>query len=256
MMQAQQAAKPETRPGPLFVAIDTPDPARARATIAAVAPHAGGIKLGLEFFVAQGPEGVRAALPPGVPLFLDLKLHDIPNTVAGAVRSALALSPTFLTLHASGGRAMMQAAAEAVRESAQGNAPGNAPGNAQGNRCRLLAVTVLTSLDDADLASVGQQAPSLDQVRRLAALAQESGLAGIVCSPAEVAAARAETGPGFTLMVPGIRPAWAEAQDQKRIMTPAEALAAGADHIVVGRPITGAPDPAAAARRIVEEMMG
>jgi orotidine-5'-phosphate decarboxylase len=225
-------------PGPLFVAIDTPDRTRATALIAAVAPYAGGIKLGLEFFVAAGPEGVRAVLPPGVPLFLDLKLHDIPNTVAGAVRSALAVSPTFLTIHASGGRAMMQAAAEAVR----------------GSGCRLLAVTVLTSLDDDDLGSVGQQTPSLDQVRRLAVLAKSAGLSGIVCSPAEVAAARAEVGADFTLMVPGIRPAWAEAQDQKRIMTPGEALAAGADHIVVGRPITGAPEPADAARRIVAEI--
>lgn len=227
-----------SRPGPLFVAIDTQDADHARSLIAAVCPYAGGVKLGLEFFVARGPEGVRAAMPEGVPLFLDLKFHDIPNTVAGAVRSASALAPAFMTIHAAGGRAMMRAAAEA----------------AKGSGCRLLAVTVLTSLDDADLGSVGQIGPSIDQVRRLAALARESGMDGIVCAPREVAAVRAEVGSGFMLMVPGIRPTWAETGDHKRAMTPAEALAAGADHIVVGRPITGAADPAEAARRIMAEI--
>ncbi|HLG88871.1 MAG TPA: orotidine-5'-phosphate decarboxylase [Alphaproteobacteria bacterium] len=229
-----------SRPGPLFVAIDTQEVDRARALIAAVGTHAGGVKLGLEYFVARGPEGVRAVMQPDVPLFLDLKFHDIPNTVAGAVRSALALRPAFMTIHAAGGRTMMRAAADAAR----------------GSGCRLLAVTVLTSLDDADLASVGQSGPSLDQVRRLAALARESGADGIVCAPSEVAAIRAEVGPDFTLMVPGIRPVWAAAGDQKRAMPPKEAVAAGADHIVVGRPITGAADPAEAARRIMAEIEG
>ncbi len=232
------AAPASSRPGPLFVAIDTPEIGRATDLVRAVAPAAGGIKLGLEFFTANGPDGVRRVLPEGTPLFLDLKFHDIPNTVAGAVRSALALAPSFLTLHAAGGGAMMRAAAEA----------------AAGSDCRLLAVTVLTSLDAGDLASVGQLGPTLDQVRRLALLARASGANGIVCAPHEVAAVRAETGPDFTLMVPGIRPAWAAAGDQKRVMSPAEALAAGADHIVVGRPITGAADPAEAARRILDEM--
>jgi orotidine-5'-phosphate decarboxylase len=231
-------APASSRPGPLFVAIDTPEIGRAADLVRAVAPSAGGIKLGLEFFTANGPDGVRRVLPDGTPLFLDLKFHDIPNTVAGAVRSALALAPSFLTLHAAGGGAMIRAAAEA----------------ASGGGCRLLAVTVLTSLDASDLASVGQLGPTLDQVRRLALLARESGADGIVCAPHEVAAVRAETGPDFTLMVPGIRPAWAAAGDQKRVMSPAEALAAGADHIVVGRPITGAADPAEAARRILGEM--
>ena len=226
------------RPRPLFVAVDTQDTARAASLIAAVAPHAGGIKLGLEFFASHGPAGVRQVRPDAVPLFLDLKFHDIPNTVAGAIKSALPLAPTFMTLHASGGRAMMRAAADA----------------AAGSGCRLLAVTVLTSLDDSDLTSVGQQAPALDQVRRLALLAREAGMDGIVCAPHEVAAIRAETGPDFILMVPGIRPGWAEAGDQKRVMTPAEAVGAGASYIVVGRPITAAADPGAAAARIAEEL--
>lgn len=235
---APRAMDAVPRPGPLFVAIDTPDLEQARSLIDSVRSVAGGIKLGLEFFTAQGPAEVRVALPPAVPLFLDLKFHDIPNTVAGAVRSALALAPAFMTLHAAGGRAMLRAAVEA----------------AQGSTCRLLAVTVLTSLDDGDLASVGQRGPSLDQVRRLAVLAKESGIDGIVCAPSEVAAVRAELGLDFTLMVPGIRPAWAASGDQKRVMSPAAAMAAGANHIVVGRPITGASDPAEAARRIIAEI--
>ena len=158
--ETQFPAPAPSRPGPLFVAIDTHDRDRARALIAAVGPYAGGVKLGLEFFAAEGPDGVRAVMPPGVPLFLDLKFHDIPNTVAGAVGSALRLGPSFMTLHAAGGRAMMRKAAEMARES--------------GGVCRLLAVTVLTSLDDADLASVGQVGPALDQVRKLAALDRKS----------------------------------------------------------------------------------
>lgn len=239
MNLSSPASRPvANRPGPLFVAIDTQDTARAQALIAAVAPVAGGVKIGLEFFSVHGPAGIRQVLPQGTPLFLDLKFHDIPNTVAGAVRSALALRPAFLTLHAAGGVAMMQAAVEA----------------ATGSGCRILAVTVLTSLDESDLTAVGQTGPVRDQVRRLASLARESGVDGIVCAPHEVAAVRADSGPGFTLMVPGIRPAWAAAGDQKRVMAPGEVLAAGADHIVVGRPITGAADPAAAARRILDEI--
>ena len=234
---AQQDAA-RMQPGRLFVAVDTPDRDRASALVRTLGDNVGGIKLGLEFFAAEGPDGVRAVMAGGQPLFLDLKLHDIPNTVAGAVRSALSLKPAFMTVHTSGGPAMMRAAADA----------------AAGSNCRLLGVTVLTSLDDADLSRVGQQGPALAQVRRLALLARESGLNGIVCAPHEVAAVRAETGPGFAIVVPGIRPAWAEAGDQKRAMSPAQAMAAGADHLVVGRPITGAADPAEAARRILAEI--
>ena len=224
----------------IFVAIDTPELDAASGLAARLGPVVGGIKLGLEFFVAQGPAGIRKVVEPNVaaPLFLDLKLHDIPNTVAGGVRSAARLKPAFVTIHASGGEAMMRAAAEAAKASAT----------------RLLGITVLTSLDDDDLAAVGQARPGADQVRRLAALAQASGLDGVVCAPPEVALLRADCGPDFTLVVPGVRPEWAGADDQKRVMTPAEAVANGADYLVVGRPITRAADPAQAARRIAAEL--
>jgi orotidine-5'-phosphate decarboxylase len=225
---------------PIFCAIDTPDKARA----AALARALGGVvnlKLGLEFFVANGPAAVRD-VAGDAPLFLDLKLHDIPNTVAGAVRSAAALEPLLLTLHAGGGAAMMRAAAEAATQ-AQGR-----------RRMKLLGVTVLTSLDDSDLAATGQRGPAGEQVRRLALLARDSGLDGVVCAPQEVAMLRQACGAGFLLVVPGIRPAGAAAGDQKRVMGPREALAAGADYLVIGRPITAAPDPAAAARAILAEI--
>ncbi|WP_114392119.1 orotidine-5'-phosphate decarboxylase [Oleisolibacter albus] len=243
---ASAGTGPLTPGGRVFVALDMPDVEGARAMAARVAGHVGGVKLGLEFFLAQGPAGIRAAMAGlDLPLFLDLKLHDIPNTVAGAVRSAAALAPRFLTVHAAGGPAMLRAAATAAREEA---ARLGKP------RMRILAVTVLTSLGDEDLAAVGQAAPAAAQVRRLALLARDSGVDGIVCSPAEVAALRPELGPDVALMVPGIRPAWAAANDQKRVMTPRQAVEAGADHLVIGRPITGDADPAAAAARIAAEL--
>jgi orotidine-5'-phosphate decarboxylase len=226
----------------IFVSIDTPETASARGLAESLADTVGGIKLGLEFFVGQGPAGIRSVVSGiGLPLFIDLKLHDIPNTVAAAVRAMLPLQPTFLTIHTSGGPAMMRAAAEAASMTDL-------------QRPRLLGVTVLTSLDDDDLVSVGQSVPVLDQARRLAALAQSSGLDGIICSPAEVAALRADCGPDFVLMVPGIRPAGSAVGDQKRVMTPRDAVEQGADYLVIGRPITQASDPAAAARSIVEEL--
>jgi len=231
----------------IFCAVDTTDIDSARRIAAQVNGAVGGIKLGLEFFIAQGPAGVRAVIgEDGPPLFLDLKLHDIPNTVASGVRAALPLKPAFMTIHTSGGGAMMRAAADAA---ASGGVASGGVG-----RPKILAVTVLTSLDAGDLESVGQAVPVADQVTRLALLARDSGVDGVVCSPAEVALLRAACGPDFILMVPGIRPVWAATNDQKRIMTPAEAVAAGADHLVIGRPITGAADPAAAARRIVAEI--
>ncbi|HZS81773.1 MAG TPA: orotidine-5'-phosphate decarboxylase [Stellaceae bacterium] len=232
------------RDNPIYCAIDTADPEAARALAGAVSPFVGGLKLGLEFCTANGPAAARRVAGE-VPLFLDLKLHDIPNTVAGAVRAAAALGPALLTLHCAGGKAMMEAAAAAAKEAAP-------PG---GRRMQLLGVTVLTSLGDDDLDEVGQRGPALDQARRLAALARRAGLDGIVCSPLEVAALRRECGRDFLLVVPGIRPASARgADDQKRVMTAREAIAAGADHLVIGRPITAAPDPAAAARAIASEI--
>lgn len=226
----------------LFCALDTTDLSKAQALACALAGRIGGLKLGLEFFVANGPAGVRAVMDTAaVPLFLDLKFHDIPNTVAGAVRAAVALRPAYLTLHSSGGLAMMQAArTEAAERAAALGVP----------RPKLLGVTVLTSLSESDLRRVGMTAPMESQVLRLAEMAKMAGLDGIVCSPQEVRAVRIACGADFTLMVPGIRPVGAEAGDQKRAATPAQALADGADYLVIGRPITQAEDPAAAVAAI------
>ncbi len=241
MTETRATIEPKER---IFVALDAPEVARAAHLAQALRGAVGGVKIGKELFSAQGPEGVRA-VAGGERLFLDLKFHDIPNTVAGAVRSALHLRAFMLTLHASGGRAMMQAAAEAAREAAE---------DLEAPRPKLLAVTVLTSLDEDDLEAVGQRGPLGEQVRRLAALARAAGLDGAVCGPQEIATLRADCGPDFDLVVPGIRPSWAPAGDQKRVMSPAEAVSAGADYLVVGRPITAQPDPLAAARRIAAEL--
>lgn len=219
----------------LIVALDTTDPARAQALAAAVAPACGLVKLGLEFFLANGAPGYRAI--EGRPVFLDLKLHDIPNTVAGGVRAVLPLAPRMLTIHASGGAAMIEAARRACEAAGEG-------------RPILLAVTVLTSLDAAALAATGVADSPQAQVLRLARLAIDAGADGLVCSPHEVAAIRAALGSAPKLVVPGIRPAGAAASDQARTMTPAEAVGAGADWIVVGRPITAAADPGRAATEI------
>ena len=226
----------------LFVAIDTPEVARASALARAVAPVGCGIKLGLEFFAANGPQGVRAvvAAVPNAPLFLDLKFHDIPNTVAAAMRAALTLKPFMLNVHAAGGTAMMTAAAEAARDTTP--------------HPLVIAVTVLTSLDDTDLNSVGQNGPAADQAVRLARLARAAKLDGVVCSAHEAASLRAACGPDFKLIVPGIRPAGSAVGDQKRVMGPKEAIEAGADFLVVGRPITEAADPVAAACAIIADI--
>jgi orotidine-5'-phosphate decarboxylase len=229
----------------LLVAIDTPELDGAMRLARSLAGACGGIKLGLEFFSANGPQGVAKVLASGAKLFLDLKFHDIPNTVAGAMRAAAALGPFMLNVHASGGKAMMEAAAAAAAEGAA---------KARKPKPLVLAVTVLTSLGEEELSAVGQHGSTADQVKRLAVLAQKSGLDGVVCSAREVAALRAECGPDFKLVVPGIRPTWSSAQDQKRIMSPADAIRQGADYLVVGRPITGAPDPKAAARSIAQEI--
>ncbi len=224
----------------VFVALDTADVERAVSLAASLAGLVGGIKLGKAFFTANGPQGVKRAAA-GLPVFLDLKFHDIPATVADAVRAAISLAPVMLTVHASGGAGMMRAAADAAQEAGT-------------NRPLVLGVTVLTSLGEDDLAATGLAGPVSDQVMRLARLAQAGGLDGVVCSAREVAALRAECGADFKLVVPGIRPAGAGADDQKRTATPAEAIAAGADYLVVGRPITGADDPAQAARAILDEI--
>jgi len=217
---------------PVYVALDTTDLDAAKAMAGKVRNHVGGIKLGLEFFSANGPDGVREMAGLGLPIFLDLKLHDIPNTVAKAVQALHPLQPAILNVHAAGGRAMM--------EDAKAAAPSGT---------KVIAVSVLTSLDEDDLASIGVAADPHAQVARLTALAREAGLDGIVCSGAEVAAAKKAWPDGF-FVVPGVRPADASAGDQKRVVTPREALDAGASILVVGRPITQAPDPDQAARAI------
>jgi orotidine-5'-phosphate decarboxylase len=226
---------------PVFVALDTTDLDQAIAWANAAQPHVGGVKLGLEFFNSNGPDGVRRIVDLGLPVFLDLKFHDIPNTVAGAVRAVTGLGAAIVNVHASGGSAMLTAAAEAAAEYGE-------------NRPLVIAVTVLTSLDDGDLASVGQAAPAASQAERLARLTLSCGLDGVVCSSAEITALRAACGKDFRLIVPGIRPTWASAGDQKRIMTPRQARDLGANILVIGRPITGSDDPAAAAARIAEEL--
>jgi len=217
---------------PIYVAIDTPDLARAKAIATRTRAHVGGIKLGLEFFCAHGQAGVRDMSELGLPIFLDLKLHDIPNTVAKAVQALSPIEPAILTVHASGGRAML--------EDAKAAAPVHT---------KVVAVTMLTSLDATDLAATGVGGTAHDQVLRLADLAHESGIDGIVCSGAEVAAAKAAWPKGF-FVVPGVRPANGPVGDQKRVVTPRAALDAGASILVVGRPITQAEDPDAAARAI------
>jgi orotidine-5'-phosphate decarboxylase len=218
---------------PIYVAIDTPDLDRAREIAGQVRGHVGGLKLGLEFFCARGPDGVRDMAAFGLPIFLDLKLHDIPNTVAKAVQSLRTLEPAILTGHVAGGRAMLEDARAAA---------------AAGTK--VVGVTVLTSLDDGDLADIGVAAAAQRQVERLAALAREAGLDGIVCSGHEVAAAKALWPDGF-FVVPGVRlPGPAVHGDQKRVMTPRQALDAGASILVVGRPITRADAPVLAAREI------
>lgn len=217
---------------PIYVAIDTSDLEQAKGLAKAVKRHAGGLKLGLEFFAANGPGGVQEIAHLGLPLFLDLKLHDIPNTVAKAIHALRALEPAVLTVHGAGGRAML--------EEAKAAAPA---------ATKVVAVTVLTSLDEDDLKATGVNGNPHDQVNRLAGLARSAGLDGIVCSGNEVTAARKAWGSGF-FVVPGIRPAEGSSADQKRVMTPRKAMDAGASILVIGRPVTAAADPDEALRAI------
>ena len=221
---------------PIYVALDTPELGQATALAQSLAPYVGGFKLGLEFFMAQGPAGVRAMGALGRPIFLDVKLHDIPNTVGGAIRALGDLDVAIVNVHAAGGRAMMEAARAAAPAA-----------------CKVIAVTVLTSLEAEDLVQCGVQDGPAAQVARLADLSRAAGLDGIVCSAHEVAARRAAWPQGL-FVVPGIRPAGSDVGDQKRIMTPKDALAAGASILVIGRPITSAPDPARAAAEIAASL--
>lgn len=219
---------------PLIAALDTADLDRLEELAAALGPHVGYLKVGLEAYIAHGPAAVTAAAAHGQ-VFLDVKLHDIPTTVAGAVRAAAELGVDLLTVHASGGAAMVAAAAEAAPD------------------VGILAVTVLTSLDEADLARLGQ-ASLADQVVQLAALAWEAGAAGVVCAPSEVAAVRAAIGPAGLVVTPGIRLAGDSPDDQARVATPRAARDAGASHIVMGRSLTRADDPAAVAQSILADL--
>jgi orotidine-5'-phosphate decarboxylase len=221
---------------PIFVAMDTRDVHRAAAIARDVCGIAGGMKLGLEFFLANGHEGVIRVAEHRMPIFLDLKLHDIPNTVAKAVESIAPLAPAILTVHAAGGREMMAAA--------KASAPAGT---------KVVAVTVLTSLDATDLAQTGVTGSPADQVKRLAELAVEAGIDGIVCSGEEVAAVRDLWPEGF-FVVPGVRPEGAEVADQKRVVTPFDALNDGASVLVIGRPITAAADPGQAIREIAASL--
>lgn len=230
------------RPGDrIFTALDTTDANRAAALAGHLGGLVGGAKIGKEFFTANGPSGVRHVARAGLPIFIDLKWHDIPNTVAGAVRAALSMKPAIVNVHAAGGAAMMRAAVAAASE-------------AGGDRPLVLAVTVLTSMDNDDLSATGVSGAVGEQVVRLARLAQDSDVDGVVCSAMEIHALREACGPAFKLLVPGIRPAWAVAGDQKRVMTPREAVDRGADYLVIGRPITGAANPVEAARSIADEL--
>lgn len=230
---------------PIIVALDVPDVARAVALAAQVAPYVGAFKVGKELFVSAGPDFVRQLRGTGVAVFLDLKFHDIPNTVAKAVAAAVRLDVQMLTIHTSGGSEMMRAAESAAQETAR-TLSRPAP--------LVLGVTVLTSMDSAALAELGGETDVTRQVERLARLAAGSGLRGLVCSPLELPTLREVLPATMELVTPGIRTGAEKADDQKRTLSPAEALRLGATWLVVGRPITAAPDPAAAARGILESV--
>ncbi|MDA2807684.1 orotidine-5'-phosphate decarboxylase [Nocardiopsis suaedae] len=218
---------------PIAVAIDAPEIETAARWASAVAPHVSTVKVGLELYLRYGPEVITTVRGANrVSVFLDLKLHDIPATVAGAARNVARLKPSILTVHAAGGRDMVRAAVEAAPDTT------------------IAAVTVLTSLDDAELERIGMVGPASDAARRLAELAVEAGAGALVCSPHEVAQLRADVGPDVRLITPGVRPAGADRGDQARVATPEQALASGADLLVIGRPITRAADPGAAAASI------
>lgn len=230
---------------PIICALDTPDEFEAAAIAEEVRPHVGAVKLGLEFFTANGAAGVSHITKLGLPVFLDLKFHDIPNTVAKAIAATAGMNMFMMTVHTTGGRAMMQAAIDASDRVAQVTGK---------ERPLVIGVTVLTSLDQDDISLLGFQNTVQNQVLHLADLAQSAGLDGIVCSPYEIAAIRKQLGDDLTLVVPGIRPDGSAVGDQKRTLTPKEALDRGADYLVIGRPITEANDRAKAAADIASTL--
>ena len=230
---------------PIYCALDTVDIAKAISLAKALVGTVGGMKLGLEFFSSNGADGFKSVAETGMPIFLDLKFHDIPNTVAGAIRAVAPLGPKMLTIHTLGGPDMMRRAADTAVEEAL---------KLGKNKPSVIGVTMLTSMDDSDAAAIGVATSVQDQVVRLAELAVKNGLDGIVCSPKEIALVRAVTPPNFKLVVPGIRPEGSAAGDQKRVMTPLAAREAGADILVIGRPITQAENPARAANEIAKTL--
>lgn len=222
----------------LIVALDVPNFEAAKAIVERLGDSVSWYKVGKQLFTAEGPEMIRYLKSKGKNVFLDMKYHDIPNTVGQAIRSAARIGADIINVHASGGPAMLAAAAEAARETGK----------------IVIAVTVLTSMDQEQLSAIGIDVTPAEQVTRLAKLTKEGGLAGVVCSPREISLVQDACGKDFITVVPGIRPAWAAANDQKRIMTPGEAAAVGATYIVVGRPIIAAEDPVAAAMKVREEL--
>ena len=230
---------------PIFPSLDVDTVEEAMAIARQIKPYVGGLKVGLQFFNRTGPDGVRAMAELGLPVFLDLKLHDIPNTVEKAAWAAAALGVQFLTIHCAGGAAMMRAALVGAAEGAT---------EAGFKPPMILGVTVLTSLEDKDLTAMGWQSSPQEKVMKLARVAQKAGIKGLVASPQELTALHDEFGAQFSYMIPGIRPAGSDANDQKRVMTPVDALHAGATYLVIGRPITAAPDPGRAAADIWEDI--
>lgn len=228
---------------PIICALDTTDVAHAAHLAEELRGHVGAIKLGLEYFTANGAAGVHQITEKKIPVFLDLKFHDIPNTVSKAIRATAGINTFMMTVHTQGGRAMLQAAIDASNEVASMTGK---------ERPLIIGVTVLTSMDQDDLVMIGVRDQVHDQVKRLADLAQSCGLDGVVCSPYEIALLRKACGYDFTLVVPGIRPDGSNTDDQKRIMTPKQAVEKGADYLVIGRPITGADRPAEAVREIAD----